>query len=121
LPWNIPQNTKQLFRQELAGSLTNVNQEKPVLNALLLKHEISTIELFDLYSELGELHGEMNDVSSNTADWGDSSTAIQLAQLGAKTSMLIANIESILRTRIEAQEARLETCGSKPPPVNQKQ
>lgn len=113
--WNVPDASKRLFKQELAGALRNVSSQKPMLNALLLKTEISPTELFDLYSELTELSSEMSGQSSNFANWGDSTKALELAQLGAKTGVLAANIGVVLRGKIEAQEAQLEACTYKPP------
>jgi hypothetical protein len=113
--WNVPDASKKLFKQELAGALRNVASEKPALNALLLKNEVNATELFDLYSELTEVASEMSGQSSNFANWGDSTKAMELAQLGAKTSLLGAKIGLVLRGKIEAQENQLEACSSRPP------
>jgi len=111
--WNVPESAKKGFKDELSGELRNVELEKPSLNGLLLKGDVSASELFDVYSELTELGGELNNQSSNFANWGDSTKAIELAQLGAKTNVLAANIGTVLRGKIDAQEAKLSACSAR--------
>ncbi len=112
--WNLPDASKSVLKKELAGALRNVASEKPALNALLLKTEVTSTELFDLYSELTELASGIDGESSNFANWGDSTKAVELAQLGAKTNLLGAKIGVVLRGKIEAQETQLEACSSRP-------
>ena len=95
--WNVPDTSKRLFKKELAGALRNVASEKPALNALLLKTEVTSTELFDLYSELTELSSEMNGQSSNFSNWGDPTKAMELAQLGSKTGLLGAKLGIVSR------------------------
>jgi hypothetical protein len=112
--WSVLESAKKGFKDELSGALRNVRVEKPSLNALLLKGDASATDLFDVYSELTEVAIELNDQSSNFVSWGDSTKAVELAQLGAKTNVLAANIGIVLRGKIEAQEAQLNACSAKP-------
>jgi hypothetical protein len=118
--WSVPESAKKGFKDELSGALRNVRAEKPSLNALLLKGNVSTTDLYDVYSELTEVVMELNDQSSNFANWGDSTKAVELAQLGAKTSSLAANVGVVLRGKIEAQEAQLTACSAKLTPPTAK-
>jgi hypothetical protein len=93
-------------------ALRNVKAEKPSLNLLLLKDDVSASDLFDVYSESTEVTGELNDQSSNFANWGDNTKALELAQLGSKTNILAANIGVVLPGKIEVEEARLTTCSA---------
>ena len=113
--WNVPESSKRTFKGELSAVSRNVRAEKPTLTALLLKNRVSSIELFDVYSEMMEVTGELQGQASNFADWGDSTKANELAQLGAKTNMLAANIGVVLRGKIVNQEAQLEACSGRPP------
>lgn len=80
---------------------------KATLNQLLLKSKVSSTELFDVYSEIMEVAGELQGQASNVANWGDSAKSIELAQLAAKANNLAANIGVVLRRRIETQESQL--------------
>ena len=111
--WSVPESAKKGFKGELSGALRNVRAEKPSLNALLLKGDVSATDLLDVYSELTEVGIELNDQSSNFADWGDSTKAVELAQLGAKTNVLASSIGFVLREKIEAEEAQLTACTAK--------
>lgn len=114
--WDVPASGKSLFKRELSAVLKNVNTEKPNLNALLQGNKVSAADLFDVYSELTEVSGELFGQSSNLSNWGkDSSKALELSQLGAKANVLAANLGVVLRARIVAQETQLRACAIKAP------
>ena len=112
--WKIPETTKALFKREISSVAKNVNAEKPKLNSLLTKRNVSATELFDVYLEVIEVSGTLAGQSSNAANWGnDSGSAIQLAEIGAKANVLAAKIGFILRSKIKDQETQLESCDIK--------
>jgi hypothetical protein len=111
--WNVPASLKTTLKEVLSGRLRSVRAEKRTLNALLLKNEVPSSDLFDVYSEMIEVTSELQDQASNFANWGDSTKATELAQLGSKANILAANIGMVLREKIEKQEAQLATCSGK--------
>jgi len=120
--WSVPASSKMLFKRELSGVAKNVSSEKPRLNALLGKNDVSSTDLFDVYSEVIAVASELFGQSSNYLNWGnDPAKGIELAQLGSKAEMLGADISVILRMKIKAQEAQLATCSNKPPPPASRQ
>jgi hypothetical protein len=121
--WNLPESSKSLFKRELSAVVMNVNTEKPKLNALLLKNDVSVGDLFDVYSEVTDVSAELSGQSSNFSIWAkDSSKAIELAQLGAKANVLAAKIGFVLRMKIQVQEDQMQACSNKQtsPPASHK-
>jgi hypothetical protein len=112
--WSVPESVKKEIKAEHLAVLRNVKAEKPSLNALLLKSDVSAGDLFDVYSELTEVVNELNDQSYHLANWGDSTTMIDFTKLGTKTIILAANLGVVLRLKIEDQEARLAACSANP-------
>jgi hypothetical protein len=113
--WKVDDSSKNLFRGELSATLSNANIEKSRLGNLLGKADISSTDLFDVYSELQSVAGELQAQASNAANWGDSETrSVELARLGAKALTLGAQIGLALRSRIALQEVELAACTKKP-------
>ena len=90
--WTVDDSSKQIFRQELQAVLRNANFEKPRLTALLGKSDVSSADLFDVYSELQSIGAELETQASRASFWGSEARSIELVQLSAKTEMLAAKI-----------------------------
>lgn len=115
--WDVPVSLRKGFKEELSAISRNVEAEKPTLNRLLLKSRVSTVELFDVYSEVSEVASELQGQASNAANWGNSAKAIELADLGAKAGVLAGKLGVNLREKIEAQESQMEACTSRSLPA----
>ena len=109
--WNVPDSLKATFKEELAAVSRNVTEEKPRLYRLLNAEKVSSADLFDVYSELIEISGEIQGQATNSADFGhNSAMSTNLAQLGARANVLGAKIGFVLRSQIVQQEHELATC-----------
>jgi hypothetical protein len=111
--WNVPATTKVLFKASLSGTLQVVEAEKPTLNELLLKNEVSSTELFDVYSKVKDVASDLEGRATDVSNWGDSAKAMELAELGYKANILAANIEVVLRIKLETQEAQVKLCSKR--------
>ena len=112
--WMVDDSSKAIFRRELAATLINANRERPRLAALLAETDVSSTDLFDVYSELEGIASELDGQASNASNWGTESRGMELAQLGGKTLELAARIGLTLRAKIASQEAQLKACTQKP-------
>jgi hypothetical protein len=90
-----------------------VDAEKPAINALLGKSEVSSTDLLDVYTEMVEVASELQGSSSEDGYFEDGELSSELAQLGSKAAVLGAKIGVTLRSQIAAQELRLATCSQK--------
>jgi hypothetical protein len=112
---NYPVGIRKSSKGALSGTLGNVATEKVALNALLGHSKVPSADLLDVYIELVEVERELNDESTNNANWGDQQLAVDLAQLGSKTAVLGARVAMALRSQIVAQELQLASCTQKTP------
>jgi hypothetical protein len=110
---NYPDQIKKNSKEALSAVLGNVETEKPALNAVLGHSKVSSTELLDVYAELVEVVSELNSDATNVASWGDQKLAMDLAQLGAKATILSARVGITLRSQIAAQELQLASCTQK--------
>jgi hypothetical protein len=113
--WAVPERSKKLFRGELAAVQQNETAEKARLSSLLGKDDISTVDLFDVYSEILEVSSELQAQASNFASWDTrgSEKYRELAELGAKATVLGGHIRIELRAKIGAEELELTICMNK--------
>jgi hypothetical protein len=114
--WNLDASSKVTFKKEVSAVLQNVNSLKPTLNQLLSKNQVSSTDLFDIYSQVAEVGAESFGQASNVSNWGEAAKAIELANLGSKATVLSANIGAVLRHQIVVQERQLEACSRQPVP-----
>jgi hypothetical protein len=108
--WSISASTKQSVKGELAATLRAVEAEKPSLNALLGKSRIRSSELFDAYNIVSLVASDLEGASSSFGSWGDTTVAVELAQLGSKASILGTDIGGVLRSQIADRESQLDAC-----------
>lgn len=109
--WNVPTSLKTSLKKLLSVSALNLSTEKPKLNALLSKNDLSASELFDVYSEVEDLGGQLSEQSSNFSQFGnDQGKAVELAELSAKAGILGANISYVLQIKIMDLEYQLAAC-----------
>lgn len=112
--WQIPDSSKNVFKGALAAALRSVELEKPRLNSMLDKRQVTSVALFDVYDTLMIVTAELDGEGSNFSNWGNGQTALQLAQLGAKARVLGANVGTALRSQVANQESQLASCGTRP-------
>jgi hypothetical protein len=112
--WNVEASVRQSSKDEIAAVTKNVDLEKPRLNGLLTKRDIPASDLFDVYQEVTEVGSELNDQSSNFANWGnDPSKSVDIARLAARANVLGAKIGVQLRHKLAEQDVRLNACSGK--------
>jgi hypothetical protein len=112
--WNVDASSKKNFKEEVSAVLRDVDVIKPTLSQLLSKSQVSSVDLLDVYAEVAEVGSEVQGQASNESNWGGAAKAIELAQLGAKATVLSAHIEVLLRHQIIVQERQLEVCSRQP-------
>ena len=111
---SYPVEIRKSSKGALLGVLGNVEREKPALNRLLGHSKVSSADLLDVYTELVEVASELEGESTSNVNWGDPKLGTDLAQLGAKTRVLSANLGVTLRSQIAAQELHLASCTQSP-------
>jgi hypothetical protein len=114
----IPSDRKTIIKGNMSSVLRRVEAETPSLNGLLKRKHASSVDLFDVYTEMFDVAYPLDELSSSFAAWGDEKlgeekTAEELEQLGGKASLVSATIYTLLRPQIAAQESQLGSCGSK--------
>jgi hypothetical protein len=109
--WNIQNDTKTNLKSGVAMVGRDVAFEKPNLIRLLSQDEVSATDLFDVYSVINEISGELwGQASSSTSFSPTPSNGVRFAQLASKAQLLGTNLESVLRLMIQKQEKRLSAC-----------
>jgi len=112
--WNVEASVRESSKEAISAVTKNVDWEKPKLNALLTEKDIPAADLFDVYQEVTEVGGELNDQYSNFANWGnDPSKSVDIARLAARANVLGAKIGVQLRHKLAEQDVRLNACSGK--------
>lgn len=111
--WKMPDQLKADEKGALSSVLKNVETEKPALNALLGKPEVSSTDLLDVYTEMVEVTSELQGLASEDGSFGNAESSRELAQLGAKAQVLAAKIGVALRSQISSQQLKLASCSNK--------
>ena len=106
-------SAKESFVRAWAAVSRNVEAEKPKLNALLGRTDVTSTDLFDVYSEIVEVTSELMGESSYFECLGSETKAMELAQLGAKAMVLGGNLGAALRSQLSAQQVQLTDCSLK--------
>jgi hypothetical protein len=111
--WEMPDQLKTDEKGALSSVLRNVEAEKPALNALLGKPEVSSTDLLDVYTGLVEVASELQGLASEDGSFGHAESSTELAQLGAKAQVLAAKVGAALRSQMVSQELKLASCSKK--------
>ena len=111
--WEMPDQLKTDEKGALSSVLKNVEAEKPALNALLGKPEVSSTDLLDVYTGLVEVASELQGLASEDGSFGHAESSTELAQLGAKAQVLAAKVGAALRSQMVSQELKLASCSKK--------
>jgi hypothetical protein len=111
---HYPIEIRESSKGALSAVLSNVDREKPALNALLGKSKVSSLDLFDVYTEVVEVAAESEGDSVSSLNWGDQKHGTDLAQLNAKASVLGAKLAVVLRSQIADQELLAACAHNKP-------
>jgi hypothetical protein len=100
-----PEELRKGSKSYLSWVLIQVRMEKPTLNALLNHSNVSSADLFDVYTTLAQIASELKDLADEFDRWGDQKLALDLAQLGAKADDVNIPLAVTLRSQIATQEA----------------
>jgi len=111
--WEMPDQLKTDEKGALSSVLRNVEAEKPALNALLGKPEVSSTDLLDVYTGLVEVASELQGLASEDGSFGHAESSTELVQLGAKAQVLAAKVGAALRSQMVSQELKLASCSKK--------
>jgi hypothetical protein len=112
--WNIPASLKTTLKSELSLVASNLSVEKPKLNAILSKTDVSASDLLDVYSEVMDLANQLSGQSNNFEHLGnDQQKAVELTKLSVKASILAANINTVLSIKVLDLEYELDACKMK--------
>jgi hypothetical protein len=111
--WEMPDQLKTDEKGALSSVLRNVEAEKPALNALLGKPEVSSTDLLDVYTGLVEVASELQGLASEDGSFGHAESSTELAQLGAKAQVLAAKVGAALRSQMVSQELKLASYSKK--------
>ncbi len=111
--WNAPDELKKSAESALSSILRNVEVEKPALDAVLGKTDVSSTDLLDVYAEMVEVASELGSGSEEEAIFGGGESSRELSQLGSKATVLGAKIGVALRLQIADQELKLASCSRK--------
>lgn len=111
--WEMPDQLKTDEKGALSSVLKNVEAEKPALNALLGKPEVSSTDLLDVYTGLVEVASELQGLASEDGSFGHAESSTELAQLGAKAQVLAAKVGAALRSQMVSQDLKLASCSKK--------
>jgi len=109
--WNVTASLKRTCKNELKLIGGNVQSVKPVLGRAAKAKDPDLVDLFEVFQELNEIAGHLDELSRNLADFTDRD-GIAYAQAGAKALTLAANLGSEIKILLVLQQAKLVHCGA---------
>lgn len=108
--WKVRDSLKETCKGELKAIESNVQSVKTALDRSVGSKNPSLIDLFDVFVELQEVGGHLDDPSSNITDFTDRNGE-EYARAGSKALILAAQLGREIRNQLIAQQVSLEQCG----------
>lgn len=103
--WRAPNDLQALCKQEKRLIDKNVERMKPVLARASRAISPTSVDLLDIYDELHEVAGRLDELSNNVADFAGQDGS-RFAQAGGKTLLLSGKFYLVLRARLERDCSR---------------
>jgi hypothetical protein len=107
--WKVDDSLKRTCKRELRAIASNVEDTKVILRRASKSSNPELVDLLDIYSELNEVGGHLDELSNNLGSF-TSVSGVPYSEAAAKANVLAANLYLVLRRGLLTQSEKVRGC-----------